>query len=67
MPGLVWTIQQQRKRWDEEIGYQEREIFEAFLRLPIPQRKVVREVILAFSRAYASPLPGEGEQADRNL
>lgn len=60
-------IQQQRKRWDEEIGYQEREIFEEFLRLPIPQRKVVREVILAFSRAYASPLPGEGEQADRSL
>ncbi|MDP2833139.1 MAG: XRE family transcriptional regulator [Pseudomonadota bacterium] len=60
-------IQQQRKRWDEEIGYQEREIFEAFLQLPVPQRKVIREVILAFSRAYALPLPREGEQTDRNL
>lgn len=45
-------IQQQRKRWDEGIGYQEREIFEAFLKLPPPQRKVVREVILAFAKAY---------------
>ena len=32
--------------------FQEREVFEAFLALPAPQRKVVREVIQAFSRAY---------------
>jgi len=44
-------IQQQRKRWDEGIGYQEREVFEAFLKLPVAQRKVVREVILAFVKA----------------
>lgn len=42
-----------RARWEESIGYQEREIFEAFLNLPAPQRKVVREVILAFARCYA--------------
>ncbi len=41
-------VQQQRKRWDEGIGYQEREVFEAFLKLPAPQRKIVREVIMAF-------------------
>lgn len=41
-------IQQARQRWDEAIGHQEREIFEAFLSLPAPQRKVVREVIMAF-------------------
>ena len=45
-------VQQQRARWDEGIGYQEREVFEAFLRLPVPQRKVVREVILAFAQAF---------------
>lgn len=33
------------------IGYQEREIFELFLKLPVPQRKVAREVILALARA----------------
>lgn len=40
-----------QKRWDEGIGYQEREVFEAFLKLPVAQRKVVREVILAFVKA----------------
>ena len=45
-------IQQARQRWDEAIGYQERQTFEAFLALPAPQRKVVREVIMAFTLAY---------------
>ncbi len=45
-------IQQQRKAWDDAINYQEREVFEAFLSLPAPQRKLVREVILAFKLAY---------------
>jgi transcriptional regulator with XRE-family HTH domain len=52
-------IKEQRSRWDEGIGYQEREIFEAFLSLPIPQRKVLREVILTFAKAYA-PTPKTG-------
>ena len=43
-----------KKRWDEGIGYQEREVFEAFLKLPVAQRKVVREVILAFVKADAA-------------
>lgn len=38
-------------RWDPHIGYQDRELFEAFLKLPVPQRKVVREVIVAFTLA----------------
>ena len=44
-------IQQENTRWTEEIGYQERELFEAFLSLPAPQRKIVREVIIAFAKA----------------
>lgn len=44
-------VKQEIARWDEGIGYQEREIFEAFLSLPAPQRKVVREVIQAFVKA----------------
>ena len=47
-------IEQQRTRWDEGIGYQEREVFEAFLSLPAPQRKVVREVIQAFVQAQTT-------------
>ena len=45
------TIRERRKRWDEGVGYQEREIFELFLKLPVPQRKVAREVIVALARA----------------
>lgn len=45
------TVRARRKAWDEGVGYQEREIFELFLRLPVPQRKVAREVIVALAKA----------------
>jgi len=45
------AVRERRKQWDEGIGYQEREIFELFLKLPVPQRKVAREVIVALARA----------------
>ncbi len=51
-------VQERNARWREAIGYQEREVFEAFLSLPVPQRKVVREVILAFARAYPAKARG---------
>lgn len=41
----------EQKRWDEGAGYVERETFDAFLKLPGSQRKIIREVILAFARA----------------
>ena len=44
-------IKQENKNWQEAISFQEREVFEAFLSLPAPQRKVVREVIIAFAKA----------------
>ena len=47
-------IQQENTRWVDEVGYKEREVFEAFLNLPAPQRKIVREVILAFAKAFPS-------------
>ena len=50
-------VRQQRARWDEGIGYQEREVFEAYLGLPVPQRKIVREVIQTFAKAF----PAEGK------
>lgn len=49
------SVQERRQRWDEGVGYQEREAFEAFLKLPAPQRKIVREVILAFARTHPAP------------
>lgn len=51
------SVQERRQRWDEAAGYLEREAFEAFLALPAPQRKLVREVILTFARAHATPAP----------
>ncbi|MDP2759130.1 MAG: hypothetical protein Q8O64_01810 [Sideroxyarcus sp.] len=50
--GIKQRIKEERARWDDGIGYQEREIFEAFLALPAPQRKIVREVIQTFAKAF---------------
>lgn len=47
-------IELRRTRWDSGIGYQDRDIFEAFLKLPVPQRKLIREVILTFSKVHAN-------------
>jgi len=46
------SVRETRRRWDGELAWQEREVLDAFLRLPAPQRKVVREVILTFARAH---------------
>ncbi|MEN9773796.1 MAG: hypothetical protein RL322_866 [Pseudomonadota bacterium] len=54
-------IEERRERWDSGIGYQERELFEAFLSLPVPQRRVVREVILAFAKAYPERKAADSE------
>lgn len=45
-------VAEQRQRWDEGTSYLERETFDAFLRLPAPQRKLIREVILTFAKVY---------------
>ena len=45
-------VEQRRSRWDSGIGYQDRDIFEAFLKLPIPQRKPIREVSLTFAKVH---------------
>jgi hypothetical protein len=55
--GAIKAIQDKRKRWDEGLGYQERELFEAFLGLPAPQRKILREVILTFVQACSTINP----------
>ena len=49
---LQKAIEQREARWQEEIGYKDKEIFDAFVLLPAPQKKVVREVIVAFAKAY---------------
>jgi len=45
-------VEQRRARWDSGVGYQDRDIFEAFLKLPVPQRRLIREVILTFAKVH---------------
>ena len=45
------AVQSAQQRW-EVLDYAERETLDAFLRLPPEQRKVVQQVIQAFSIAY---------------
>jgi transcriptional regulator with XRE-family HTH domain len=51
--GIRKSLQERKQRWDEGFGYQERETFDAFLKLPAPQRKIIREVILAFAKVHS--------------
>ena len=46
------SVQERRQRWDEGVGHVERETFDAFLSLPAPQKKIVREVILTFAKVH---------------
>jgi transcriptional regulator with XRE-family HTH domain len=50
--GVRQAVKDHRQRWEEGVGYLERETFDAFLQLPAPQRKVIREVILTFAKAH---------------
>ncbi|MBI4741677.1 MAG: hypothetical protein HY777_09080 [Betaproteobacteria bacterium] len=46
-------VQEKKDRWEAAIAGAEREVLEAFLSLPAPQKKVAREVILALVKANA--------------
>ncbi|MDO9435552.1 transcriptional regulator [Hydrogenophaga sp.] len=48
-------VQEQRARWEEGLSYQEREVLDAYLNLPVAQRKILREVIMAFAHAHPQP------------
>ena len=43
-------VREHQSRWDENLNYTEREVIDAYLQLPAPQRKVVREVVLALAQ-----------------
>ena len=58
------TVEQRRARWDSGIGYQDREIFEAFLKLPVPQRRLIREVILTFAKVHTGLVVPPADPAD---
>ena len=43
------------------MGYLERETFDAFLQLPAPQRKLIREVILTFAQVHQAEKEDESK------
>ena len=54
---VTQRVQQRRARWDSGVGYEDRDICEAFLKLPVPQLRLIREVILTFAKVHTE---GEG-------
>lgn len=58
------SVLQHKQRWEEGVGYLERETFDAFLQLPAPQRKLIREVILTFAKVHGA---GQVSQSDGPL
>ena len=61
----VSAIREQRAKWQDPGFYQEREAIDAFLALPVEQRKVVREVIMAFVRAGEVDVPSTGNDGKK--
>jgi transcriptional regulator with XRE-family HTH domain len=50
---------ERRREWEDRVSYAERETLEAFLRLPTPQRLLVREVVMTFAKVYGRVDPLE--------
>jgi transcriptional regulator with XRE-family HTH domain len=61
--GVRKAIHEHRQRWEQGVGFLERETFDAFLRLPTAQRKVAREVILALAQVHAPDQPVDTQDA----
>ena len=61
------SVRVHRQRWEEGVGYLERETFDAFLQLPAPQRKLIREVILTFAKVHGGAAPRDASADQRPL
>ena len=62
--GVRQAIQQRQRRWDQGAGYLERETIDAFLQLPVSQRKLIRETILLFKKANTVDAMGAAVTTD---
>jgi hypothetical protein len=47
---VVLSARAKQNSWEDAVTGPEREVLEAFINLPAPQKKVAREVILALAR-----------------
>ena len=59
-------IRERYERWAQGAGYLERETFDAFLKLPPPQRTLIRETILLFEKANAADAVAVARAAKRS-
>lgn len=46
---ILKTIEQRDSKWRQELGYKDKEVFEAFINLSPSNKKLVRELIIALS------------------
>lgn len=51
--GVVMRVRERQQLWMDGIAPAERDLLEAFMKLPAARRKILREVILAFVAADA--------------
>ena len=63
---VLHEVRERDERWAQGAGYLERETFDAFLKLPPPQRKLIRETILLFERANAADAVAVARAAKRS-
>lgn len=55
--GIRRSLLDRQQRWDQSAGFLERETFDAFLQLPVEQRRLIRETVLLFTKANAASEP----------
>ena len=60
--GETHQVRERQPLWHIGLGYPDRELFEIYLRLPVPKRRLARDVILAIARAHAAE---EAEQIEK--
>ncbi|PMR74364.1 transcriptional regulator [Billgrantia endophytica] len=57
-------IREARGRWEMSISGEERQVLQRYLALPVAQRKVVAQVIEAFSQAYGTAPDETGDTSE---
>ncbi|WP_454725427.1 XRE family transcriptional regulator [Delftia acidovorans] len=58
-PQQVREVREPKSAWSAGLGYEDSELFKIYLRLPVPKRRLARDVILAIARAH------DAEEAER--
>lgn len=59
LPQQVREVREPKSTWSAGLDYEDNELFKIYLRLPVPKRRLARDVILAIARAH------DAEEAER--